>query len=690
MAPGKLLRGCLSGTIQSLKTENAFLYAVREVRNCWIPLSSGERLAARVWLPDVPDGKLVPAVMEFSIYRKSDVQAVRDTAIYGYLAGHGYACVRVECRGTGDSDGLQTDQFAAEYIDDALESLRWVARQPWCRGKVAMTGLSWPGHMCLQVAARNPPELGAIVPMDAADDRYTNKYHGGCLLHYGFTISTALLGMHARPPLPEHVGERWRDTWRRRVENAAVFLEHWLAHPVRDAYWAAGSVVEHYAQMRVPMYAACGLSDPGYAVCTPRMLDRYGGPRRLLVGPWAHRMPHMPIPGPGANFLDSVRRWLDACMNDAVVEEAPGQALTAWIFGAEPPAAQVEAFSGRWVTESGWIPPDLEMRRFSICAGGLSTGPEEERVVEVSSPLTVGTAGGEWMPWFVAGNGPELSGDQREDDAVSACFDSLPLEDGADVFGQARAELEVASDQPCGQVALRLCSVAPDGTSKRLSFGFLDLGQREGDDRRLPVLPGERYRIEVPLLPASHHVPRGHRLRLAVSTSYWPMIWPASRRVRLSIFAGRGVLSIPIRPSRPEDSAAVELGEPTLAPGLAASVMRKPTARRILSRDLASGETTLSIEEDGGRTRIDDRAIEVEWTGKRSASIRPNDPLSATAYAEWTWVLRFGNIETITHASTRLGCTAASFEIDAYVEAIEGGQPVAKKRIKRSVPRVGI
>ena len=669
-----------------------FPHVVREIRNAWIRLTSGERLAARIWLPEVKPGTRLPAVMEFSVYRKSDVQAVRDSAAYGYLAGHGYACVRVECRGTGDSDGLQIDQFAPMYIDDAVESLAWIAQQDWCDGKVAMIGLSWPGHMCLQVAARSPPELAAIVPMDAADDRYTNKYHGGCLLHYAFTISTALLGMHARPPQPEHAGERWRTMWQDRVENAVVCLERWIAHPTRDDYWADGSVIGRYGDMKAPMFASCGLADPGYAVCAARMLSHYGGPRQMLLGPWAHRMPHFPIPGPGVDFLAGVCSWLDRWMKGEPAEapEAPkAPDLRAWIYDASAPVTQVDTFTGRWVAEREWPPSDHEVRRYAIRADGLAVRPAAESVVEVSSPLTVGTAGGEWMPWFVAANGPELAGDQRVDDALSACFDSAPLDAAIDVFGQVRVTLDVAADQVEAQIALRLCSVAPDGSSRRIAFGFLDLAMRDGDANRLPVEPGKRYRIAVDLLPASHRVPAGHRLRLAVSSSYWPMIWPVRRRVRLSLFAGAGELGVPVRPSRAEDSTLETLAEPTLSAGIAATVLRKPSARRSLTQDLATGATRLLIEEDGGHTRIEDRAIEIDWTGSRSTSIKPEEPLSASAQAQWNWILRFGDVETRTRASTRLTCTADTYEIEARVEAHEGERLIAEKTIRRSLPRPG-
>ena len=129
------------------------------------------------------------------------------------------------------------------------------------------------------------------------------------------------------------------------------------------------------------------------------------------------------------------------------------------------------------------------------------------------------------------------------------------------------------------------------------------------------------------------------------------------------------------------------LGEPTVARGNPTTVLRQPSAKRSLTQDLSTGASTLTIEEDGGHTRIDDRAIEIDWTGKRITSIRPDDPLSASAYAEWTWKLKFGAIETVSYAHSRLTCTAGTFEIEARVEAREGGKVVAEKTIRRSVPR---
>ncbi len=76
----------------------------------------------------------VPAILEYLPYRKKDQTAERDALNHPYVAGHGYACVRVDMRGCGDSDGLLLGEYLQQEQDDALEVLQWIASQPWCTG----------------------------------------------------------------------------------------------------------------------------------------------------------------------------------------------------------------------------------------------------------------------------------------------------------------------------------------------------------------------------------------------------------------------------------------------------------------------------------------------------------------------------------------------------------------------------
>jgi predicted acyl esterase len=92
-----------------VRIRREFSRAVREVRNAWIPLGHGCRLAARIWLPEDAGTDPVPAILEYIPYRKGDGTARRDALMHPYFAGHGYAAVRVDMRESGDSDGLLLD-----------------------------------------------------------------------------------------------------------------------------------------------------------------------------------------------------------------------------------------------------------------------------------------------------------------------------------------------------------------------------------------------------------------------------------------------------------------------------------------------------------------------------------------------------------------------------------------------------
>ena len=168
---------------------------MREIEHLIIPLRGGTKLAARVWLPEDAEQDPVPAILEYLPYRKRDGTYERDALTHPYFAGHGYAGVRVDLRGCGESDGLLFDEYAPQEQDDALEVIAWLAAQPWCSGAVGMIGISWGGFNGLQVAARRPPALKAVVTICSTDDRYRDDVHymGGALLHGDLGLGLILL-----------------------------------------------------------------------------------------------------------------------------------------------------------------------------------------------------------------------------------------------------------------------------------------------------------------------------------------------------------------------------------------------------------------------------------------------------------------------------------------------------------------
>jgi putative CocE/NonD family hydrolase len=190
-----------------------------------IPLPDGTLLYARVWRPltDEP----VPALLEYLPYRPTDWTAPRDHQRHPRYAGHGYACVRVDIRGHGKSEGMPTDEYSATELADGVEVVNWPAAQTWCNGKVGMFGISWGGFNSLQIAALAPEPLKAIVTVCARDDRYDNDVHytGGSVLAVDMHArASTMLAFVARPPDPLYVGDAWRDMWLGRLEPVEPFL----------------------------------------------------------------------------------------------------------------------------------------------------------------------------------------------------------------------------------------------------------------------------------------------------------------------------------------------------------------------------------------------------------------------------------------------------------------------------------
>src|SRR3954468_9719071 len=147
----------------SIRTVTEFPRKVRQIVTEWIPLADGTRLAATIWLPEDTGSDPVPALLEYLPYRRRDGTVLRDRQMHEYFAGHGYASVRVDMRGSGDSDGLLLDEYLPQEQSDAVEVIAWLAAQPWCSGSLGMMGISWGGFNALQVASHRPPALKAII-----------------------------------------------------------------------------------------------------------------------------------------------------------------------------------------------------------------------------------------------------------------------------------------------------------------------------------------------------------------------------------------------------------------------------------------------------------------------------------------------------------------------------------------------
>ncbi len=675
-----------------MRTVNEFPRRVRVLENVWIPMPDGARLAARIWLPEDAESDPVPAILEYLPYRKRDFMRPRDEPIHHYFAGHGYASLRVDIRGSGDSDGILADEYSEQEHDDAVAVVEWLARQRWCTGTVGMFGISWGGFNALQVAARQPPALKAIITLCAADDRYADDAHymGGCLLNENLVWGTVFFTYHAMPPDPDIVGARWRDVWKVRLENAVLFPAHWLRHQRRDAYWKHGSICENYADVRCPVFAVGGWAD-AYSNAVPRLLAGLDVPRKGLIGPWGHLYPQQGAPGPAIGFLQEARRWWDHWLKGIDTGLMSEPAYRVWMQDSLLPQPQYAERPGRWIAEESWPSPRIVPRRFTLDGGGfLVERAADEARLAVSSPPGTGAAAGNWCAF---GNDGEMPIDQRADDGRSLVFDSEPLAEPLEILGACVLELSFDCDRPVGTAIVRLNEVFPDGTSARVTYGVLNLTHRESHEAPAPLVPGERYRARIALNDTAHSFAAGNRLRLAVSTAYWPILWPAPEPATLGVHAGASVLTLPVRPPRPEDAALRLFDEPETGPSQSLTVLKPSTLRRTVERDIVSGELVYRIFNDGGEfdgaalVKIEEIDLEAGYALLQRFSIAEADPLSARAELVAHTLLRRQGWETELRARVEMRATLEHFRVTARLVAYENGAEISARDWEELIPR---
>ncbi|WP_031434285.1 CocE/NonD family hydrolase [Methylomarinum vadi] len=664
-------------------------YRVDIIENLWIPLADGGRLAARLWLPSEAEQSPVPAIFEYIPYRKRDMTRARDAVNHQYLAGHGYACIRVDLRGSGDSDGVMLDQYREQELSDGVAVIEWLARQPWCDGNVGMMGISWGGFNALQIASRRPEELKAIVTACSTDDLYADNMHymGGCLLTDNLSESTTMFSVNSCPPDPEIVGERWRDMWLERLDGSGLWLETWLRHQSRDGYWRHGSVCENYGAIRCPVMAVGGWAD-GYTNAIFRLLEHLEVPRQGLIGPWGHKYPHQGIPGPAIGFLQESLRWFDhwlkGCDNGIMAEPI----LRAWMQDSVPPTCYYHERPGRWVGEQEWPSARIETREFRLAPWRLLREDESRPAdaggeLSIQSPLSVGLFAGKWCSYTAA---PDLPHDQREEDGGALVFESGTLTEDLEILGAPELELRVSSNRAVAMVAVRLCDVAPDDKITRVTYGLFNLNHHCGSDRPQALTPGEFIPVTVPLNHIAQVFPKGHRLRVSVSTSYWALAWPSPEPVRLTIKPADSALRLPVRPcSEIDETIAFE--QPEGGRPLEMTHLEPPNHNWLVHRDLADDRSILEVIQDQGRIFISEIDLEIINSTRNWYTYQDDDFTSPKGETKTKRVFRRGDwqVETTTH--TILTADADNFYIWAELDAWEGEKRVFSRNWDITIPR---
>ena len=472
------------------------------------------RLSARLWMPERAESERLPAVLELIPYRKRDGYRDVDDAWGAVLAAAGIVFARVDVRGTGDSEGVLTDEYSEAELADGETCIAWLAAQPWCNGNVGMRGISWGGINTLMIAARRPPALNAIVPMAASANRFTDDAHyiGGRIgkpnLDWGVLFKTVLAG----PPDPEVVGDAWETMWQARLAATPAVVTEWLRHQRFDDYWQRGSLCLDPTAIDCPVYLVAGWQDT-YLNFISSLLSELTVPARALIGPWGHTYPNLARPQSMDWAAEEVAFWRRWLLGDEDDDDGGRLRARVHVFLPEQTARQChpEPIPGAWRSLDG-LPQTRRVFRLAggalIVKGTTAASSVEQKTILWAETEPVGFNTAEWLD--------RLPEEQSRDDALSLCFDTEPLTEPLTLLG--RATLTLGNSEVTGPVlTVRLCDVDEHDRSWLVSYASLDTDN------------SVTFRL------AGHVFKPGHRLRLAISGGLWPMTWPAEQPLSLAL-----------------------------------------------------------------------------------------------------------------------------------------------------------
>lgn len=652
------------------------------IEDMGIHMPDGCRLSARVWRPTDANETPVPVILEYLPYRKRDGTIARDSLTHPYFAQRGYACVRVDMRGNGDSQGIMEDEYTEQELSDGEAVIAWLAAQPWCNGSVGMMGISWGGFNGLQLAERAPDALKAVITLCSTVDRYADDIHykGGCLLNENMGWGSTMWAYSSRPPDPMLVGDDWRDMWLQRLQAEPYLPITWLNHQTRDAYWRHGSVCENYDGIRAAILAVGGWGD-AYKNAVPQLVEHLSAPVKGIVGPWVHKYPHFAAPEPRIGFLQEALRWWDRWLKgiDTDVENDP--AYSVYLMDGVRPQTWYEHRPGRWVNEPDW-PMGPMVQQFQFATNNQLADTATALADIVASPQDCGMDGGEYCAIWL---GPEQPGDQRADDAKSLCYTSGPMETDVDIIGAPTVTITFQSDQPQAQIAVRLNHIHADGAATRITYGVMNLTHLAGHDQVRELEPSKTYQVDVALDHIAYRLPQGDRLRVSVSTSYWPLLWPMPHAATLTVT--QGTLNLPI--SQHGENAERVFPDPDAAPAWQTQTLRPANNERRRETDLKTGITRLEIIDDFGCVQDADHGLIIEGVAREWWDIHPDDPLSARGKTHWTERRARGDWDTRTETYATMWADQTHFHISTRLEAYENDRLIFEKDIADSVPRHG-
>ncbi|MDH3294398.1 MAG: hypothetical protein OER95_08770, partial [Acidimicrobiia bacterium] len=299
---------------------------------------------------------------------------------------------------------------------------------------------------------------------------------------------------------------------------------------------------------------------------------------------------------------------------------------------------------------------------------------------------TCGLRQGGW--WGYAQPG-QLPADQRLEEPAAFRFVGSPVTGSMSVVGVPRVRLTVSANAPRALVAVRLCDVAPDGSSLQLSRGVLNLCHRAGHEFPEAVVPGEPMAVEVVLDGVAHELAAGHRMELLVGTTLWPLVWPSPTNITLTLHLDEGcTLLLPVRHRTVADDDVDPFGPPETAEPGSAPVSNGDQTRTI-TEDLGRGTTTLVDHFDSGGIEFAENDDVMFVAATDTWIINRHDPLSARVISRRTWSIRWSDHPDIcqVEATAEMWADSQWFYTTNTVTVLEGETELSTRSHNRRYPR---
>jgi predicted acyl esterase len=425
-----------------------------------------------------------------------------------------------------------------------------------------------------------------------------------------------------------------------------------------------------------------------------RMQERCTAPRRSLIGNWSHSLPDDAYPGPNLDWLHEMVRFFDHWLKDVDNGAMAEPGFVAFRREYAEPEPFPTTWPGEWIALPSWPPADAAERVLHLAPGALPlVGRLSEAPAEVDAPVerfrhrpTVGTRGS--LSWGAGGAPNGLARDLRPDESLGPTFTSEPLTEPLDVVGFPVAHLAWESSAPVATAVVRLTDVAPDGTSAQVTAGILNLTHRDSHSDPSPLEPGAVASVRVPMRSTAYRFLPGHRIRLSVASSAWPIVWPSPFRAEYGLHLGGEAGSRLVLPILPAGTATLPVPEFKTTPaGLRehGSWSEEPPTWRVTD-DVIEGSVTVTSSEfgetvmPGGRTSL--------YTAERlEMTARDDDPAHARMHNEVVYRLRDQGSEVLIEASGTVRSTETDFHMNVGLRVTLDGAPFFERGWLETIPR---